>query len=175
MDTVAIIALMLLSVVGYSAGVVVKTRKSIVLKPHILDIFLVVLIWSGALYSKLSTGVNKWLLILLGFGIAFGVGIFTKLFIRRETIEIILDEKFKYIPRSLVKKLWLKWNLLALRMGSFQARIFLSIFFFLFVAPFAFMIKIFSDPLRIKDRSFRARWIERVESKLNLESFRRQF
>jgi hypothetical protein len=174
-DTVAIIALMLLSVVGYSAGVVLKTGKSIVLKPHILDLFLVVVIWSGALTSKLTMDVNKWLLILIWFGTALVLGIGSKIIWKREAVEITLDAKFKKITANPLKRFWLKWNLLVLRMGGFQARIFLSIFFFLFIAPFAFMIKIFSDPLRIKDRSFQARWIERAESKLNLESFRRQF
>lgn len=175
METLAIIALILLSLVGYSAGVVVKTRKFAVLKLHILDLFLVAIIWSGALYSKLSTEVNKWLLILLGFGIALVIGIFSKIFVKRETTEIILDEKFKHIPSSPIKKLWAKWTLFALRMGSFQGRLFLAVFFFLFVFPFALITKIFSDPLRIKGRGLKSHWVERIESKLNLESFRRQF
>lgn len=175
MDTIAIIALLLLSLVGFSAGAVVKTRKSVGLKPHIMDLFLVGIIWSGALYSKSTVEVNKWILIVVWLGIAFVLGIISKILWKRKTAEISIDKKFEKIPGRLVKRLWFKWNLFALRMGGFQSRIFLAIFFFLVVSPFAFITKIFSDPLRIKDRDFKSHWVERIESKLNLESFRRQF
>lgn len=175
MNTIAIIALLLLSLVGFSAGAVVKTRKSVGLKPHIMDLFLVGVILSGALYSRSTVEVNKWILIVVWLGIAFGLGIISKFLWKRKTAEISIDKKFEKIPGSHVKRLWLKWNLFALRMGGFQSRIFLAIFFFLVVSPFAFMVKIFSDPLRIKDRNSGTRWVERIESKVNLESIRRQF
>jgi hypothetical protein len=175
METITIIALMLLSLVGYSSGVSIKTSKSLVLKPHILDLFLVGLIWSGALYCKLTTDVNRWLLILIWCGTALVLGIFSRFLWRRESGEIIIGEKFKKTPESHLKKIWFKWQLFALRMGSFQGRIILAVFFFLFVTPFALMIRIFSDPLRIKDRNLDTHWIKRIESKFNLELFRRQF
>ena len=175
METLTLIALMLLSLVGYSAGVVAKTGKSVLVKPHILDLLAVGLIWTGALYFKLTMDVNRWLLILVWICLALGLGIFSKLLWRRESGEIILDKKFVETPRNILKKLWFTWHLFALRMGGFQGRIILTVFFFLFVTPFALMIRIFSDPLRIRNRKPETHWVERIESKLNLEHFRRQF
>jgi hypothetical protein len=49
-----------------------------------------------------------------------------------------------------LKQLWEKWKILAHKIGDFQARLILMIFYFVLLAPFALVIKFFSDPLRLK-------------------------
>ncbi|MBU1262914.1 hypothetical protein KJ640_08225, partial [bacterium] len=51
-----------------------------------------------------------------------------------------------------MKRLWEKWKVLAQRIGNFQARILLSVFYFIIVAPFGLMIRVFFDPLSIKKK-----------------------
>ncbi len=46
--------------------------------------------------------------------------------------------------------LWEKWKVIARRIGDFQARVLLSIFYFTVLAPFAIGVTLFSDPLRIR-------------------------
>lgn len=46
--------------------------------------------------------------------------------------------------------LWEKWKVVARRIGDFQARVLLSIFYFTVLAPFALGVKMFSDPLRLR-------------------------
>lgn len=46
--------------------------------------------------------------------------------------------------------LWEKWKVVARRIGDFQARVLLSIFYFTVLAPFALGVKLFSDPLRLR-------------------------
>jgi len=65
METISFIVLILLSLVGYSAGAVGKAGKFVELKPRVIDLILVVLIWIGAIYSRVTFDLNKWLLILM--------------------------------------------------------------------------------------------------------------
>ena len=71
METLSLIALILLSLVGYSAGVSFASKNIPDPKPNIFDIILIVLIWAGAVFSKLSFDINRWLLILICAAAAF--------------------------------------------------------------------------------------------------------
>lgn len=48
-----------------------------------------------------------------------------------------------------LKGLWEKWKAIAHKIGDFQARLLLSVFYFLIFGPFAVGVKLFSDPLRL--------------------------
>jgi len=48
------------------------------------------------------------------------------------------------------KTLWERWKRFGKRIGDFQARALLSIFYFIILAPFAIIIRWVSDPLAIK-------------------------
>ncbi len=53
--------------------------------------------------------------------------------------------------------LWSRWKILALKVGAFQSRMFLALFYFLVIPPFAAITKIFSDPLGL-NKSPSAKW-----------------
>jgi hypothetical protein len=54
-------------------------------------------------------------------------------------------------PRlSSVRALWARWKRVAKRIGDVQARILLTIFYFLVLAPFALVVRWGMDPLAIK-------------------------
>lgn len=57
-------------------------------------------------------------------------------------------------------EVWEKWKVLARRIGDFQARVLLSIFYFVVLAPFALGFKLFSDPLRLRPLTG-SLWLER--------------
>lgn len=52
--------------------------------------------------------------------------------------------------KGIFKNLWEHWKRIAHKIGEFQSRLILSIFYYVMFAPFAVGVKIFSDPLRIK-------------------------
>jgi hypothetical protein len=52
-----------------------------------------------------------------------------------------------------MKKLWEWWKRVARKIGDFQARILLTIFYFIILGPFALAIRLGSDPLAIKASS----------------------
>ena len=51
--------------------------------------------------------------------------------------------------------LWERWKRFGKRIGDFQARALLSIFYFIILAPFALIIRWVSDPLAIKTKTSR--------------------
>ena len=51
---------------------------------------------------------------------------------------------------NLIKKLWENRKILGHKVGNFQARLILTIFYFIVICPFAAVVKFVSKPLRLK-------------------------
>ena len=75
----------------------------------------------------------------------------------------------------MLKGIWQGWKKIAHKIGNFQARILLSIFYFIFVAPFGFGIRMFSDPLRLSAKKKGSYWLPREPVKADLNDLRRQY
>jgi hypothetical protein len=74
---------------------------------------------------------------------------------------------------KLFNTLFGRWKVIAHKIGEFQSRLLLSFFYFVFFAPFAIGLKIFSDPLQIKNCHG---WLTRSDAEENqTESARRQY
>jgi len=175
METLSFIVLILLSLVGYSAGVAAKAGKFADLKPQIIDLILVVIIWIGAITSRIILDLNKWLLILIWVILSIIIGILAVWPQRLIEEKAPSTKKLKGTSGNPIKKLWQSWENFSKKMGSFQSRIILSLFYFIFVTPFALGVKIFSDPLRIKHQGSKSHWIPKKEINTDLEKYRRQF
>lgn len=175
METFSILILVLLSMFGYSTGAVTTGQKSWQLKPQLADLFLMSLIWSGAIYTRLTLGWNKCLLILGWLVLAFLMGRLSLLSRKLLPRQGTMAPHKGALSRNLFKNLWLKWKAFSGRIGSFQSRLVLSFFFFLFVTPFGLGVKIFRDPLRLKKREKTSYWLSRKETASGLEQSRKQF
>ncbi len=175
METFSYIVLIFLSLVGYSVGAVGKAGKHKELKPQILDLILVVIIWTGTIYSRITLSINKWLLILIWGIISIIIGI-VAVIPRKLSKEKSPKEK-KPINASGIffKRAWQRWQEFSKRMGSFHSRMILSFFFFLIVSPYGLAVKIFSDPLKIKNPSGKSYWILKRKTKIDIEQYKRQF
>jgi len=62
------------------------------------------------------------------------------------------------------KRLWERWRLIAKAIGDFQARLILSVFYFIIVGPFALILRWVGDPLSLKKGAEQA-WRVKVEPK----------
>jgi hypothetical protein len=168
------IVLILLSLVGYSGGAAGRAGKSMDLKPAVLDLILIVLIWTAAIYSRLTYDFNKWLLILVWVGIAAGVGwiaVSVRKLPKKEGAEEAVE-----LPAALFKRMWHRWTGFSKRMGSFQSRMMLSFFFFVLISPAALVITMLGDPLQIKKKkAMDTYWLAKTPSSAEIEDFRRQF
>jgi hypothetical protein len=166
----------LLSLVGYSGGAAGRAGKGTDLKPTVLDLVLIAFIWAAALYSRLTYDFNKWLLILVWVGISVVVGILAVSFRRTPRDAETEREKSEKFPHTFVKRIWHRWTGFSKRMGSFQSRVMLSIFFFVIVSPAALLIKVLGDPLRIKKKQeLETYWVAKTPSSTGLEDYRKQF
>jgi hypothetical protein len=73
---------------------------------------------------------------------------------------------------NLFKSAWQAWKDLAHKIGNFQARVILSIFYAILVAPFGLSARLFSDPLRIKKKP--EQWLDHPDEAYDLDWARRQ-
>lgn len=175
METFSFIALILLSLVGYSVGAVGKAGKFVELKPQIIDLILVVLIWAGVIYSRINLNLNKWILIITWIILGIITGMLAMLPRNLSETKLPNNRVLKRASKNLHVKLLQNCKNFSNRIGSFQSRIIISLFFFTFVSPFALALKIFSDPLKIKHQSRESHWLPKKEINADLDQFRRQF
>ncbi len=79
-------------------------------------------------------------------------------------------------PQSAPRRLWEWWKRVARKIGDFNARVILTIFYCILLMPFALMVRLLTDPLRIKPKTEK-RWLQREAEKDGdpLEKAARQF
>jgi hypothetical protein len=70
---------------------------------------------------------------------------------------------------------WQGWKRTAEKIGRFQAKLLWGLLYFVVAAPFALVVKVFSDPLRIKKRPSPSWWLEKPRQTVTLEDAHRQF
>ena len=73
------------------------------------------------------------------------------------------------VQSNSLKNLGKSWKNFSNRIGSFQNRIILSLFFFIFVSPSALAVKISFDPLKIKHQNSKSHGLPKKEIKIDLE------
>lgn len=71
-----------------------------------------------------------------------------------------------------MKKAWASWKRIARRVGTFQGRVILTVVYYVFVWPFGFGMRLFSDSLHIKKRP--TAWLDYSPEATDLKRARRQ-
>ncbi len=61
---------------------------------------------------------------------------------------------------NVLKLLWHRWKAFGHWLATIQSRIFLFVFYYIILGPFALMMRMFSDPLRLRQR-VTAGWLPR--------------
>jgi hypothetical protein len=77
--------------------------------------------------------------------------------------------------KGLARRAWERWKAVAKKIGNFQGRVILTIFYILVVPFFAVVVKVFKDPLHLRASSGKSYWRERTSSSPDESSARRQF
>jgi hypothetical protein len=67
----------------------------------------------------------------------------------------------------MIKRIWQGWKRIAHKIGNFQARVLLTIFYAVLVFPFGVAARLFSDPLRIKNRP--TEWLDHPNDSCDME------
>lgn len=79
-----------------------------------------------------------------------------------------------YAIRGAAVGAWARWKLIAHVIGNFQARLLLSVFYFVVVPPFALIVKL-KDPLGLRRKSAGSGWVDRPTADTPSGAARRQF
>ncbi|MCS7039219.1 MAG: hypothetical protein RMN24_06660 [Anaerolineae bacterium] len=74
----------------------------------------------------------------------------------------------------MLRRLWHEWLILARHIGSFQARVLITLVYFTLILPFGLLVRLLSDPLRRKAGQGNTMWQARATYDLDLERARRQ-
>ncbi len=77
--------------------------------------------------------------------------------------------------RATLPTLWERWQAAARAIGDFQARLLLTLFYFVIVTPFGLAVRLFSDPLRLRRPQADSAWIARTSSDGDMDRARSQF
>jgi hypothetical protein len=75
----------------------------------------------------------------------------------------------------LLKRACVRWKAIAHVIGNFQARVLLTLFYFVAVPPFALVVRVLKDPLVLRPQTGGSLWVEGPASDLSVEHARRQF
>lgn len=73
---------------------------------------------------------------------------------------------------QVLKRIWEVWKRIAHKIGNFQARVILTLFYAVLMFPFGIAARLFSDPLRIKRRP--QQWLKCPDETHDLTWARRQ-
>jgi len=79
------------------------------------------------------------------------------------------------IEGSLASRAWERWKVIAKKIGNFQSRLLLTLFYLLIVPFFAVIVKVFKDPLHLRPHKGRSYWRERTMPHPTQSTARRQF
>ncbi len=85
------------------------------------------------------------------------------------------DLEVKVKP-SIFRRMWEGWKRFGRKLGDFNARVILTLFYFILLLPFAVLLKLFTDPLEIKGKEHVGWHVKEDKEDLTpLEKAQRQF
>lgn len=165
MELVSGIALVLLTLTGYSAGAALGARGRMPV-PGLLDLLVIVLLWGGALSSR--TALGRWP--------AIGVWVLAGLLVGLILAHIRRTQYAKAEHNTPAANLWQAWKAFARRMGNYQGRVFMALLYFTVVLPFGAAATFLGDPLGIKRKRSASNWQPKQMSvKPSIEEAGRQY
>lgn len=71
--------------------------------------------------------------------------------------------------------LWERWKVIAHVIGNFQARVLLSLLYFVLVPPFGLLVRALMDPLQLRRRPRESFWLATPHKEQSLTDAQRQF
>ncbi len=75
----------------------------------------------------------------------------------------------------MLARLWARWKTFAQKIGDFQARVILTLLYFVIFGPMALVVRVLKDPLRIKHAPQASVWLPKPAEDTSVEVARRQF
>ena len=170
MEFVSALALVLLTLVGYSSGAVLGARRRTPV-PGLVDLVVIVALWTGALVTRPSLGRWPALAVWLAAGLLVGALL---AYLRRAQYGRATASA--PLRGSILQRAWQAWKGFARRMGNYQSRMMMAYLYFTVVLPFGLAVTGLSDPLHVKRTGRPSTWqTKHVPVKPSVEEAGRQF
>ncbi len=173
----ATIALILLTMVGYSSGVVL-TKRQRMWEPSVIDLLVIAVLWGVVFW--LRPGFGRWTMLAIAVLIGLVTGaIVTSIRLASDKRDHIPDselpahaqEKTAENKRSLPRRMLHAWQRFGGEMGGVQGRLIMGFFYFIILTPFAIIARLGRDPL---DRAQPVGWLPRENEPPTLENAHEQ-
>jgi hypothetical protein len=171
MDVASGLALLLLTLLGYSYGSVLACRRRGA-SPTIVDLPTTALLCAGALMSRALLG--RWWAILAWLLAGAVAGVATAA-LRRAMLPIAARAPPSPSSGALPARLGREWGSITRGAGDFQARLVLLWFYIAIVTPVGLLYRLGGDPLSMRSRRGGSSWHKREPSSGGLDDARRQF
>lgn len=166
------IALVLLTLFGYSCGRVLFTAKRGV-RPGVFDILITILLSILALWARGYFG--RWQVILIFIALGLIVGVVTTL-VQLPSLPVMkIAPPNQAPPGTPMARFRRSWKEFFTRVGNFQSRVLLSWFYFVVLMPFGIIVRLTSDPLALKHEQQVSYWKPVADKPDSLETARRQY
>jgi hypothetical protein len=173
MEFASSLALVLLTLVGYSSGAVLGARRRMPV-PDLADLLVIVALWAAALLTRPALGRWPALAVWLAAGLLVGA-----LLARARLVRYAAAASPAPTPAqtaSIPARVWQAWKGFARRMGNYQSRVMMACLYFTVVLPFGLAVSTLSDPLHIKRTGGPSNWRSKhMLEKPSLEEAWRQF
>ena len=157
MNLFGTIALMLLTLVGYSSGAVIagRNRKR---SPRLLDLGMVILLLAMALATRSMFG--KWIATPFWLVAACLVSaLLTK--VRYVDCAATEETNQTLAEKDSLRLAWEWWKAFSVDFGNYQGRILFAFFYFIVVTPFGIGVRLFRNPLGMNQGGKTSCWLER--------------
>ncbi len=168
------LAVLLLSLSGYSAGVAAKSGRAGTRKPVSLDLVLVIVMWAGVVFSLGRAAFSRWIWLAIWIAAGLVLGwLMTALrgYSEAEQTSAVEPRQDKKHPEF---KRWKAFREFSYRIGTFQSQIILAFLYLFGFGIVGLAVRLLSDPLRIKRSSPGSHWTPKPKAPADLEAFRRQ-
>lgn len=172
MGFIGALALILLTLVGYSSGAVLAGKGKQVM-PGLLDLAVVAVLWAVALTTQTALARGVAILVWLVVGLTMGTGLTE--FRRGRYPDCKQQAPATMQEISGLRRWWEGWKAFAAEMGNYQGRALLAFFYFFVVTPFGISLRLFGDPLQLRRGGDSSFWVERGPVSQELEKAREQF
>ena len=74
----------------------------------------------------------------------------------------------------MLRNLWNRWKAFGQKIADFQARLILTLVYFIIVLPFGLFVRLLSDPLHMKKNTLESLWFDKHLDEPTLENSRSQ-
>jgi hypothetical protein len=162
------LVLLLMATLGYSAGIVLKKAD---MKPTVLDMALLAVIWAAVLCSQFLLDLPRWIMIISWVVLTLLVGLLVS-WPQKKKLPSGTAVQEPPVQGNILKKTWKRWRKFTLSLANYENRVFLSILYFICIPLLTLILLITRKDKKRAPGSF---WLPRDESGLSSDRFRSQY